>query len=207
MLALDTTHTGGRLHWRAGLGDAAAHAQSVVVFGSRAVGAAEAGSDLDVLCVGSGPRVKSASLDVLWVSAAQLDRHWLGSELAAHIGAYGVCVRGHASWMSDTFVSRCAVERKTRMVRSQAAAFERFAPELSAVRAESYAACIRRDLQRLMMMESGRAVVVRTELERRWRDQDERSAASSLLTEVCGRRCKRLADAIAQNGLHSHPEG
>src|ERR1041384_8014610 len=74
-------------------------AEQVIVFGSHGAGSSSGDSDLDVLCVGKGRGHKSKSLHIIWVDPKLLKQSkWLGSELATHLGAYGVWLKGNRSW-------------------------------------------------------------------------------------------------------------
>src|ERR1700687_3574597 len=76
----------------------------IVVVGSYAAGLHTTDSDLDVLCVGNGPRLKSRSLDLSWVSEKNIcGDAWLGSELAGHIAKYGIWLRGEGHWRAHVF--------------------------------------------------------------------------------------------------------
>ncbi|MBZ5550637.1 MAG: nucleotidyltransferase domain-containing protein [Acidobacteriia bacterium] len=92
-------------------------ADEIVIFGSHAAGLETPDSDLDVLCVGLGRRLKTNSLDLCWVSKETLFQDgWLGSELAGHIARYGTWVHGEGDWRRYAFVSMDAIERKRKRI-------------------------------------------------------------------------------------------
>jgi predicted nucleotidyltransferase len=96
-----------------------AEASEIVIFGSRSAGVESCGSDLDVLCVGEGGRVKNRFLDLLWVSEDRiLTSAWLGSELATHIAEFGIPLKGGADWRYSVSFSQRAKDRKANRIRS-----------------------------------------------------------------------------------------
>jgi len=130
-------------------------AVEIVVFGSVAVGLDRAESDIDVLCVGRHEgKVKTERLDLIWISQAMAeDPRWLGSELAGHIFQYGIWIRGTPRLARFSTVSEECVEAKRRRV----AAFMRRLPEawdeLDRDFQIKYAIKVRRETQRLMLLE------------------------------------------------------
>lgn len=128
-------------------------AQEIVIFGSYATGLHTRESDIDVLCIGNGPRLKSHSLDLLWVPKNNLDSDkWLGSELAGHITKYGVWVRGDGVWRSSVFSGAYAIERKRRRIVSLSRTATRFWSGLHSIFQDQYDTSIRRELQRLALL-------------------------------------------------------
>jgi predicted nucleotidyltransferase len=145
-------------------------ADQVIVFGSYAVGFNRRDSDIDVLCIGRGKPYRSAVLQIIWMSHSRLDRHVRrGSELAVHIAAFGVWLKGHRSLprciapsqqtiihRRDQIVARCrAVANRWSLLESN---FKR-----------KHASKIRRDLQRLTLLKSGRANIPAPALDDQWR--------------------------------------
>jgi hypothetical protein len=98
-------------------------AAEVILLGSAAVDCFTFDSDLDLLLVGKGRRIKSKQLDVMWVDAENAtSRAWLGSELATHAAKYGIWLKGEGCWRHDVFFGKLAVRHKcdrllTRFVR------------------------------------------------------------------------------------------
>jgi hypothetical protein len=130
-------------------------ASEIVVFGSYAAGLQTTDSDVDVLCVGNGPRLKSRSLDLSWVSNENIYKNiWLGSELAGHIATYGIWLRGNGEWRGRTFTSESSIERKQKRVISLSRAVTRLWDRLHPVFHCQYNVTIRRELQRLMLLKA-----------------------------------------------------
>src|SRR5437868_371287 len=98
MLAIDRAAAKAQVDWHSQY----SRAEQVIVFGSFAVGVQRKESDIDVLCVGNGRTVSKPSLHLLWVSPADLDKHIRhGTELACHISAYGVWLKGVRTFPND----------------------------------------------------------------------------------------------------------
>lgn len=89
-------------------------ASEVIVYGSVACGVHGPSSDVDILAVGDGTRVRTKILDLKFVEVGELTRPlWLGGELAGHVAAYGVWLRGEPDWLSAVFPSLWSRRRKT----------------------------------------------------------------------------------------------
>jgi hypothetical protein len=128
-------------------------AREVVVFGSYASGLNTPESDIDVLCIGSGPRLKSRNLDLLWIAEHKLGgTEWLGSELAGHIAKYGVWVRGDGSWRTSVFSGAHSIETKRKRVISLSRTAIHFWSRLHSTFQHQYDLAIRRELQRLELL-------------------------------------------------------
>jgi hypothetical protein len=144
-------------------------ATEIIVFGSCAVGLETVDSDLDVLCIGNGPRFKCRSLDLSWVSEeASREEAWLGSELAGHIAQYGVWLRGNGDWRVRTFTSTTAVERKRKRIISLSKTVTRLWDRLHPVFHSQYDVTIRRELQRLRLLEAGVRIPPTKILDNEW---------------------------------------
>lgn len=136
-----------------------ASARSIVVFGSFACGTSRAASDLDVLLVGTGQTRKLRGVDLIWVPECRLETtQWLGSELAQHVGAFGIPLRGDNSWRTGVFSSEEAVAKKwhrlSERIRLLAARFGRLNRRFRAHNVQ----LVRRDLARLDVMLGGAPV-------------------------------------------------
>jgi predicted nucleotidyltransferase len=130
-------------------------AAEIVVFGSYAAGLSRADSDIDVLCVGNGLRLKSRSLDLSWVSEDNLSEDaWLGSELAGHIAKYGIWLRGDGRWRATVFGGAPAIDRKRKRIISLSRTVSHFWDRLHPIFQDQYGITIRRELQRLAMLEA-----------------------------------------------------
>lgn len=87
--------------------------EQVVVFGSYATGVQNDESDIDILFVTNEKRIKTKYLDFVCLPPERIDlKSWLGSELANHVAAYGIWVKGNDKWKSNAFISKNALERK-----------------------------------------------------------------------------------------------
>src|SRR5438128_2294445 len=95
-------------------------AKQVIVFGSWAVGVQRPGSDIDVLCIGKGQAVTSDRLHIIWMSTARLSEHVRrGSELACHLAAYGVWLKGVRTVPNHVCPSVDTVNRRRRHITSR----------------------------------------------------------------------------------------
>src|SRR5262249_29459245 len=91
----------------------------VVLFGSRSINMHRSDSDFDLFCIGEGKRIKTKSLDVLWLTPSSLNQQeWLGSELASHIASFGVWLKGVGGWRSRVQASDSSVRLKQRQILS-----------------------------------------------------------------------------------------
>ena len=128
-------------------------------------------SDIDVLCIGGHPsKVKTPVLDLIVVSQRTTSKSiWLQNELASHISQYGVWIKGTPEWRDRTEIGAAVVEAKRRRV----AAFMRCLParwsELEEVFRIKYAVKVRREAQRLYLLERGLPVPP-TKMLDGWRD-------------------------------------
>jgi hypothetical protein len=128
-------------------------AAEIIVFGSHAAGIHTADSDIDVLCVGNGPRLKSRSLDLSWVPQKKTAEDvWLGSELAGHVAKYGIWLRGEGHWRTNVFGGAFAIARKRKRIVSLSRTVSRFWDRLHPIFRDQYNVTIRRELQRLALL-------------------------------------------------------
>lgn len=149
--------------------DQVMRADELVLFGSRASKTHSRRSDFDILCVGTGDRIKTGLLDVVWISRSKLlsDR-WLGSELAGHVSQYGQWLKGEGSWRERRYASTRAIERKRSRVRGRIDALSTHRSRLYPVVIRRYSTTIRRDMQRLWYLLGGLAVPSTPELDSGW---------------------------------------
>jgi hypothetical protein len=147
-----------------------ASATEIVIFGSQSAGLQTRRSDLDVLCVGTGSRLKSDLLDLCWVSEeALIEQPWQGSELANHIGEYGLWLRGTGEWCSYVATSEASIERKRRRILAVARTATLLSQRLHPVFRSKYDITIRRELQRLRLLEQRRVIPPTKVLDIEWR--------------------------------------
>ena len=146
------------------------HAEEIIVFGSVAVGLDRPDSDVDVMCIG-GPsaRLKTQSLDFIAVPRAETRRSaWLQSELTTHIARYGVWVKGSPNWIERVEIGEDIVREKRRRVE----AFMRHLPHswhgLDRIFKVKYSIKVRREAQRLLLLNQGIPVPPTKMLDATW---------------------------------------
>lgn len=89
-------------------------ASEIIVYGSVACGLHGPNSDIDVLAVGTGERLRTKVLDLKFVETGSLSgRLWLGGELAGHVAAHGVWLHGEPAWLSMVSSSLWSKRKKT----------------------------------------------------------------------------------------------
>ncbi len=141
----------------------------VVVFGSWSTGDNRPDSDLDLLIIGNGKRLKRKQLDIVVKTREQcLSAAWLGSELANHIARYGIWVRGKSIWRSRIFTSRRAIDEKCRLIRGRGEALARLWLFLAPPYREKHVRKLRRDFQRLDYLKQGKPVPPTKRLDLEW---------------------------------------
>ena len=144
-------------------------AAEIVVFGSYAAGLNTADSDIDVLCIGNGLRLKSHSLDLSWVSENKVSEDaWLGSELAGHIAQYGIWLRGNGHWRAIVSGGAHAIERKRKRIISLSRTVNHLWDRLHPIFQDQYNVTIRRELQRLALLETRVRVPPTRVLDNEW---------------------------------------
>jgi len=145
--------------------------EQIIVFGSMTI-EGKRGSDLDLLCIGHGQRVKNPCVDLVWRCPDRIKKQgWLGSELANHVAHYGKWLHGLDNWSKSVFISHRAIRLKRRSIRSRARALERWWQKLRPEYKAKHVLKLRRDLQRLAMLVRRRAVEPSPLLDEHWRDQ------------------------------------
>jgi predicted nucleotidyltransferase len=91
-----------------------------VVFGSYATGHENVNSDIDILFVSPEKSYKAGGLDFICISEAKLTlKSWLGGELANHIAAYGIWLKGKGEWKTKVFTSQTSIDRKKLKILSR----------------------------------------------------------------------------------------
>jgi predicted nucleotidyltransferase len=135
-------------------------AVEVVVFGSAAAGLNTPNSDLDILCVGgSDTRLKTPTLDVLAVPVEAITNPtWLHSEIASHISKYGVWALGSGGWRADVSIGAATVAHKQRRIAAFMGSLPRAWFELQECFRLKYSTKLRRETQRLILLERGIAI-------------------------------------------------
>jgi len=155
-------------------------ASEVVFFGSRAAKVNSCSSDLDILCIGSGQRHKSAHLDIVWKSQHESESaNWFSSELAGHVGAYGVWLIGKGSWCSSIHAGETAARQKERRIKALSVGLQTYWQRLHPDFQHKYLVMIRREIQRLDILRQGIAIPPTPQLDEYWtshRASDDRLA-------------------------------
>lgn len=160
-------------------------AKQIIVYGSRAMSVHKRTSDIDLLCIGQGRRYKSKKIHIIWISEAHTKRkRWIGSELATHISAYGKWIKGTNTWAFSSRPNAYALELIRRRVLERAVALREQWPYLLAVYRRKHVLRLRRDLQRYVMMCSGRPPVPAGSLDRQWLQRGSTKGWSDLLQKV-----------------------
>jgi hypothetical protein len=137
--------------------DIVARSAELMVFGSRAVQVNRTVSDLDVLIVADFRwRPKNRQLDVVWISQSELfSASWLESELASHIARYGICLKGNTGWCRQVSIGSRALDRKSRRISSLVRNLRQSWTRLHPLFKARYKTTIRRELQRLSLLQQG----------------------------------------------------
>lgn len=143
----------------------------VVVFGSMSAGLERPDSDIDVLCCGKQySRFKSDELDLTVVPIDEMrTRQWLGSELASHILEYGTWIKGACGWALNVRMTREAGEKKYRRVKTFIKVLPGLWPQLDETFRVKYATKLRREAQRLILIEGSTPIPPTRILDDTWR--------------------------------------
>lgn len=138
------------------LDELATSASDVVVFGSRAAGVHRPDSDLDLLVVsGRSGHKKTGKLDLVFVPETRVDCPvWRRTEIARHIGAFGVSlmhndVLVHA--ITDEYAATRKRARLQKLGKSLLSCWHTLNDELRL----KYLTRVRRELQRYRYLEEG----------------------------------------------------
>jgi len=141
----------------------------IILFGSQAAGVQREGSDLDLLCIGSGKSHLSPAVDLVFVTLTEVKgSRWLGCELAGHVAHYGIWLKGEPDWVSQVRLSSHAIERKRDKILHRLRAVEERFQYLDASYLSKYLMLIRRDLQRYECLTNGEPVPPSPKLDQRW---------------------------------------
>jgi predicted nucleotidyltransferase len=130
-------------------------ASEIVVFGSMSAGLDGPGSDIDILCFGlHAYKLKTDLLDLIgFPRELAKSPAWLQSELATHIAEYGTPLKGGSKWINFARIGQSAIDIKSRRI----ATFLRSLPSawlnLNEGFRVKYAVKLRRETQRLLLLE------------------------------------------------------
>jgi len=146
--------------------------QQIVLFGSSALSDCKMTGDIDLLCVGTGTRLKNRHVDLVWYSPTRINEQaWLGSELANHIAHFGKWLHGTDNWTHRVFVSNNAIRLKRRLIVGRARGLERLWDSLRPEYRKKHATKLRRDIQRLRLLKSSAPIVPSPVLDQQWRKE------------------------------------
>jgi hypothetical protein len=176
-------------------------ASEIVIFGSYASGLESQSSDLDVFCVGQvKTHFKSPQIEIMILPEYDLYSDlWLGSELANHISNYGVPLGPRPEWFSRAKVAPEAVARKARRITSYVRSLKSHWRELSSTAKSRYELKLRRELQRLQLLQGGQSVPCTPALDTAFPSgsQQDLIMSSSLSTEVKIQLMELLSEKVA----------
>jgi predicted nucleotidyltransferase len=132
----------------------------VIVFGSMSAGLERPDSDIEILCFGNGDsKLKTDRIDLIVMpSEAMESSRWLGSELASHIVEYGTWIKGRGDWSKNVRIGNRAIEAKRRRIATFMRALPNFWISLDESFRVKYSIKLRRETQRLILMEHGTPV-------------------------------------------------
>ena len=140
----------------------------IILFGSRAAGRVEPGSDWDLLCIGEGSS-RLGDVDLIWLSPFALERaDWVHGELASHIAAHGLWLHGEDRWTHRCELGAQAARRKAQYLARQMRTLEKYWLRLSPFFQLRHALQLRRDLQRYLLLAAHQPIPCRPVLDDQW---------------------------------------
>lgn len=145
-------------------------ASEVVVFGSVSAGVDRPDSDIDILCIGgSSCKIKTKMLDLIVVPTDVLEsRIWLTGELASHVIDYGTWIKGTPRWRKRVSVGTEAIIGKRRRVSAFMRSLSNSWFRLQECYRVKYSVKIRRETQRLILLEQTIPVPPTSLLDNSW---------------------------------------
>lgn len=145
-------------------------ASEIVVFGSMSAGLDGPGSDIDILCFGlHAYKLKTHLLDLIGVpQELAKSPAWLQSELAAHIAEYGIPLKGGSKWTNFARIGQSAIDMKSRRVATFLKSLPNAWLKLNENFRVKYAVKLRRETQRLILLERGTPVPPTKILDNSW---------------------------------------
>jgi len=181
-------------------GSARREVDVLIVFGSMATGEARPTSDVDVLVVGSPECVVSSRADVVAFPRDRFDvRAFEVTELGQHVARFGVPVIGQLQ-LRCRKVSEAALRAKARKATASLRSLARLGALVPSQLRSQLAVDIRRDLQRLALLQNGEAVPTRWALDDAWkrRSDDRAIAAAAVLWGVMFEGCSHDPAGVLQ---------
>jgi len=149
--------------------DLSSRAQAIILFGSRATSFYSRDSDVDLLCLGTGRRISSDGVHLVWISLHRFKSNdWRTSELGGHVARYGVLLHGKAPIGTARPAGPTAIKRKLMKIRERADVLDENWRSLSSQFRRAEIRKLRRDIQRLAILEAGGAVPPTPMLDRQW---------------------------------------
>jgi Nucleotidyltransferase domain len=129
----------------------------IIVFGSMAAGLERPNSDLDVLCIASSEyKLKTKALDLIVCTPGESVRpDWAHGELAAHIAEYGIWIKGRPNWTNKVHITETCINRKRRRIVSFLRTLPFVWSRLHQDFQTKYSIKLRRETQRLILLERG----------------------------------------------------
>ena len=166
-------------------------ASEVIVFGSMSAGLDRPDSDIDVLCIGGCDyKLKTGKLDLIVVPLeATKSRAWLQSELATHVGEYGTWIKGAPSWKADVRIGPRVLHEKRRRVTAFMRSLQSSWFKLEECFRAKYSVKLRRETQRLILLEQRIPVPPTRILDCYW------ASVSKSPNQVCDRLRQFASDA------------
>ena len=162
-------------------------AKQIILFGSRASGVEDDDSDWDLLLVGPGHTVRLGLVDLVLISGEKLEsKKWLGSELAGHVAAYGVWIKGDSSWKTNVYPSQVALERKRLKIQARLHGLEKNWELLGEPYRKKHFELIRRDMQRYAIMREKEPVPATPTIDAQWHADISRIDFFTKVARQCG---------------------
>src|SRR5258708_31438915 len=154
---------------------------------------------MDVLCIGGRDfKLKSEALDLIVVPLeATKCEEWLQSELATHVGRYGIWIKGTPAWRNDVSVGQTVIGQKRRRVNAFMRSLQKSWLRLDECFRTKYSVKLRREAQRLILLEQNEAVPPTRILDFSWASLSRSPGEVS----VCLRQFASEEDGSCMNDL------
>lgn len=174
-------------------------ASAIALFGSRAAGCARTTSDWDLFCVGQGRSRRIACVDLIWVDAPAIEHlFFLGGELAGHVAAHGTWLHGEPAFQIADVQFDTAAKRKEERLVKRLRSYEQTWHLLDRGYQEHDAKLLRRDAQRLGLLQANVAVPPSAHLDAAWDLMRDRASWLSQVLRALGTSPKLAAELSAR---------